>query len=337
MSIDWSSVAAVAQVTDCTPENIDGAVLNSSKPLVLKNFGRNLPLVKAGKESGEQALDYLRQHYAAMPITTCYGAPETKGRVYYNSDMSDFNFHMKRQSLGAFVEEFIRHKDSLAPPTLYIPSTDLAPSLAQENSLGLEYLNPVKSIWVGNRTRVAAHYDFPSNIACCVAGRRRFTLFPPDQIKNLYPGPLHFAPGGQEISLVDFSAPDLERFPRFVQAVAQASIAELEPGDALFLPGMWWHHVEGLEAINVLYTHWWRDSSAAFGRPTNALLHAVMSLRGLSEQQRQAWKQVFDYYIFERDEDDLAAIPAAARGLLNLPLSDTEAAKLRAELLGRLK
>jgi hypothetical protein len=149
MSIDWSSVAAVAQVTDCTPENIDGAVLNSSKPLVLKNFGRNLPLVKAGKESGEQALDYLRQHYAAMPITTCYGAPETKGRVYYNSDMSDFNFHMKRQSLGAFVEEFIRHKDSLAPPTLYIPSTDLAPSLAQENSLGLEYLNPVKSIWVG--------------------------------------------------------------------------------------------------------------------------------------------------------------------------------------------
>jgi uncharacterized protein (DUF1810 family) len=136
---------------------------------------------------------------------------------------------------------------------------------------------------------------------------------------------------------VDFSAPDLERFPRFVQAVAQASIAELEPGDALFLPGMWWHHVEGLEAINVLYTHWWRDSSAAFGRPTNALLHAVMSLRGLSEQQRQAWKQVFDYYIFERDEDDLAAIPAAARGLLNLPLSDTEAAKLRAELLGRLK
>ena len=44
-----------------------------------------------------------------------------------------------------------------------------------------------------------------------VAGRRRFTLFPPEQVANLYIGPLDLTPAGQPVSLVDQAQPDLVR------------------------------------------------------------------------------------------------------------------------------
>ena len=98
---------------------------------------------------------------------------------------------------------------------------------------------------------VAAHFDFNDNIACVAHGRRRFMLFPPEQLENLYVGPLEFTPQGVPISLVDVHNPDLARYPRFERAVAAAQVAELEAGDAIFIPYMWWHSVRSLEPFNI--------------------------------------------------------------------------------------
>ena len=65
---------------------------------------------------------------------------------------------------------------------------------------------------------------------------RRFTLFAPELVDRLYIGPLDLTPAGQPISLVDLAAPDLARFPRFAEALPQAQVVTLEPGDALFIP-----------------------------------------------------------------------------------------------------
>lgn len=114
---------------------------------------------------------------------------------------------------------------------VYVGSTMIdhwLPGFRQHNDLALSEHNPVVSIWLGNRSRIAAHYDFPTNIACCGAGRRRVTLFPPDQLENLYVGPLDFTPAGQPISLVDFAEPDYERFPKFREALKSAVVVELE-------------------------------------------------------------------------------------------------------------
>ena len=81
-------------------------------------------------------------------------------------------------------------------PSFYCGSTDIDtffPGLLASDSLPLSgdmfMQNPVlKSIWMGNRTTASAHFDISHNIAVCMVGHRRFTLFPPEQIHNLYPG-----------------------------------------------------------------------------------------------------------------------------------------------------
>jgi hypothetical protein len=335
-----SASRRVIELTGFSPEGLDQALLELNYPLVLRGFGKDIPLVKAARESDDKVLSYLESFYANIPVTVCTANAGQKGRIFYNEDMSGFNFLAKRESFPVFIKALIDGKSIKNPSTMYVPSTDVAqwfPGISEENNLGIDALNPVQLLWIGNRTRIAAHYDFPRNLACCIAGRRRFTLFPPEQVANLYPGPLDFSPGGQEISLVDFENPDYERFPRFAKAMEHAQVAELEPGDALLLPGLWWHHVESLDDINILYTHWWRESPAYWGRPANALLHTIMSLRGLSQDQRSAWKHMFDYYVFNRDEHDVDPIPESARHFLSIPLDEQEARKLRAELLNRLK
>ena len=72
--------------------------------------------------------------------------------------------------------------------------------------------------------------------------------------------------------------------------------ALLEPGDAIFIPSMWWHHVEALAPLNLLVNHWWRDAPAHMDSPMNALMHALLSVRDLPPAQRQAWAGLFHHY-----------------------------------------
>ena len=191
------------------------------------------------------------------------------------------------------------------------------------------------SIWIGNKCRISAHFDLPSNIACCAVGRRTFTLFPPDQVANLYPGPIDFAPGGQPISTVDFKKPDYKKFPRFKEALKNALVAELEPGDAVIVPSMWWHHVESFDDLNVLVNYWWRESPKYMGNPSAVLNHALMAMRQLPDDQKQAWKQMLDYYIFENDENSHSHIPEDALGILS-PMDESNARKIRTMVLNQL-
>ena len=195
--------------------------------------------------------------------------------------------------------------------------------------------DPIKSIWIGTRTRIAAHNDFPDNLACVAVGRRRFTLFPPDQFRNLYLGPVDNTPAGRAISMVDFRAPDFAQFPRFREALKHAQIAELGPGDALFIPSMWWHHVESLAPFNVLMNYWWRDTPRWLGQPQDALNHAMLSIRDLPPEEKQVWSALFDYYVFENGDEVTAHIPEKARGVL-APLTPHTASRIRNFILTQL-
>ncbi|WP_340677326.1 cupin-like domain-containing protein [Paraglaciecola sp.] len=330
----------VKEISGCKPGDIPALVLDSATPLILKGFALDWPLVQAGLQSAQQATDYLRSLYNGNPVFSAYGEPETQGRIYYNEDMTGFNCQGIKADLNVVLDKLLHHANDQKPPTIYVASAEVnnwLPGCNQQNSAGIEHLNPLTNIWIGNRSKIAAHYDFPNNLACCAVGKRRYTVFPPEQIANLYVGPMELSPGGQDISLVDFANPDFAKFPKFKQALEHAQVADLQPGDALFLPGMWWHHVEALTPFNVLITHWWRDSPAYMGRPENALKLAILSLRNLPTRQRQAWQAIFEHYIFNHQEGDLDHIPDAVKGMLAQPLDLNTAKKLRAELLNKLK
>jgi hypothetical protein len=313
-------------------------VLQGSEPVVLRGLVASWPVARAGLESGQAALAYVRRFYRDATVNAMLGAPNIEGRFFYTDDFAGFNFRSVRIKLDTVLDEIARHESVESPPAIYVGSTTIdtcLPGFRAENDLNFGSIQPLASIWLGNRSRIAAHFDLPDNIACVVAGRRRFTLFPPEQLSNLYVGPLDLTPAGQAISLVDFARPDFERFPKFAEALQHAQVAELGPGDALFIPSMWWHHIEALETFNVLVNYWWRRSPAWMDSPMNALMLAIMTMRDLPADQRKAWQKHFEHYVFEADAQTAAHIPEKARRTLS-PLDADRARELRARLLQNL-
>jgi hypothetical protein len=313
-------------------------VLGSAEPLLLRGLVTDWPLVQAGAQSNEAALAYLRGYYRNATVGAWFGSPQIRGRFFYSEDYAGFNFQAAMVKLDAVLDELERLQHETEPRAVYVGSTTIdtcLPGLRAENDVAGLPADALASIWLGNRTRIAAHFDMPDNLACVAVGRRRFTLFPPADLPNLYVGPLEFTPAGQQISLVDFANPDFERHPRFAFAMRNARVVELAPGDALYIPGMWWHHVEALAACNVLINYWWQQTPAYLDAPVNALLHAMLSLRALPPAQRAAWRGFFDHYVFSADDTVAAHIPTRSRGALG-PIDETRARSLRALLLRQL-
>lgn len=336
--------ARTREVTGVDPQAIPYAdLLAAQEPVILKGVARDWPLVRAGLESPQAAMAYLKRFDSGRPVTGYTGAPEIGGRFFYNDDATAMNFAAARVPLAEFLASVEAQLGAGEGPSYYLGSTDLdtfLPGLRAENDLALNdpmfAANPViVSLWAGNRTTASAHYDMSNNMAVCVAGHRRFTLFPPEQVENLYPGPLEPTPGGQVVSMVDFRDPDRARYPLFAKAEAAGQVAELEPGDLLFYPALWWHHVEALDDFNLLVNYWWNTSPGYIDTPQNTLLHALLSLRDRPEAEKRAWRAMFDYYIFGPADRPAAHLPEAAQGALG-PLDEMKARRLRATLLNKL-
>ena len=294
-------------------------------------------------ESAASAIGYLRKFASPQPAVLYEAGADVEGRFFYNASFTALNFVARRSPLAESLSLIEAHLDDAHPPSYYIGSTDVdtfLPGLRAENDLLLgdpiiAHGAPTVSIWIGNRTIASAHFDLSNNLACCMVGRRRFSLFPPEQVHNLYPGPLDPTPGGQVVSVVDFRAPDFDRYPRFRDALAAGQVAELEPGDVLFYPAMWWHHVEALDGFNAMINYWWSAAPTFMDSPHTTLMHALLSLRDRSEPEKRAWREIFDYYVF--GPSDLAGrhLPEAARGNLGV-MDERKARRLRALLLSRL-
>lgn len=325
-------------VADPGTRDLPDAVWRSDHPVLLRGHVGAWPLVRSARESSHAAIEHLRRHDHGTVVTAYVGAPGIAGRYFYNDTLDGFNFAPQRHRLATVLDALARHLDDPEPPSLYVGSTtieDCVPGLLDVDARAVAPAHALASLWFGNRSRIPAHQDLPDNLACVVAGRRRFTLFPPDQLSNLYVGPLDFTPAGQPVSLVDFDAPDPRRFPRFAEAARHAQVYMLEPGDALFIPSMWWHQVESLDGFNALVNFWWRRSPAYMDTPVTALMAAILCVRDLPDHERAIWHDIFRHYVFEHDADVAAHIPESARRILG-PLDDDVARELRARLLHRL-
>ncbi len=310
----------------------------SDEPVILRKLVSSWPAVQAATESQESIHKYLLQFYQGADVLGFFGQPEDGGRIFFDESFSGFNYKKILFQLDDALKKLAEFRGAEKPPTLYIGSTSVdqyLPGFRSQNDLPLDHLNPFMGIWLCNRSRIAAHWDNPPNIACCVSGRRRFTLFPFSQMDNLYVGPLDKTPAGQAISLVDFHEPDFEKHPKFREALKHAQTAELEPGDALYIPGMWWHHVESLDSLNILVNYWMSDYAQSHGNAIDAMYHAILAIRELPEKQRNAWKMMFDRYVFDFDEETIKHIPDHAKGVLGSANPDW-GRRIRAYLISQL-
>jgi len=334
-------ITIAKKITEISDIKVDEAlehVRRVNEPIVFRGLVSDWPLVQKSRVSATEADSYLRNAYDGSPVTAFVTEKNVRGRIFYTEDLEETNFRQIRTDLGWVLDQVREHEEDPAAPVVYMGSMALAyclPDIEADNSLSLPGLDASVRIWIGNRSRIAAHYDVLENIACVCAGTRRFTLFPPDQLANLYVGPIDFTPAGQSISLVDLEAPDYDRYPGFAEALEHASSSELVPGDAIYIPSMWWHNVEGRENLNILINHWWRTCPNYMGAPQDALLHAILAIRDLPDEQRAAWRGIFDHYVFDADEASVEHIPAERRGVLG-PLDEDAARKLRAVLRNNL-
>jgi hypothetical protein len=340
-----STPARTKVIENCIHGQIPAEVFAAAEPIILRGIVRDWPLVQLGHESVLNTVNYLKQHYNGKLSFAYFGSSAIKGRFFYNEQVTQLNYDNKQIRIDEFLDLVMASLNEASPPSLYIASNLIDshfPNLRAENDIKIphqEKAYPVEpervGIWIGNRTTACCHYDTSDNLACCVVGKRRFTLFPPDQISNLYPGPLDITPGGQALSMVDFADPDLNKYPNFPQAMAKAQIAELFPGDALYLPSMWWHQVEGLNPFNILINYWWSEAPQYTGAAMNVLYHAMLSLRDKPEHEKQAWRHVFEHYIFGESQRAARHLPEQAQGFLG-ELDPTKARALRAMLLNKL-
>ena len=310
-----------------TPEIFDKEILPAGLPVVMRGLAAHWPAVRIGKESPEALFAYLRKFDSGEKVEGSYGPPEIKGRYSYNADLSGFNFERRSASFGEMLDMIARCASD-APVALTVQSAPIGkhlPGFETENAIPmLEGVEP--RAWIGTKATIAAHHDPWDNVACVITGRRRFTLFAPDQVANLYVGPFELTPAGAVISLVDFDAPHFERFPKFREALDAAVTAELEPGDAIFIPCMWWHHVRAEAPLNMLVNYWWGPPPAGRCDPRFAFMHALLAFREMPIHHRLGWRALFDQYAFEVNGPSGDHLPPQRRGILGrLSRSDVRA------------
>jgi hypothetical protein len=306
-------------------------VVEASRPLVLPGLIEHWPSLAAGRNSRSALNDYLKSMDSGIPAPMVEAPASTYGRFGYNADLREFTFSKRHRGISETLDRIERQADRPNAPIIAIQMLPLAshlPDFVQQNPMPLlPGIGPL--LWLGGRVRTQIHHDRDHNLACVIAGRRRFVVFPPEQVANLYIGPIENPP---PLSIVDLEAPDFSRFPRFEQALATAQIAELGPGDALFMPRHWWHHVTSRDPYNAMVNYWWGTHAQGLENPYDCFLTALLAIKDLPAPERIYWRAMFNAYVFQSEGNAVEHIPPELRGVLG-----TIHARIRAALKQKLK
>ncbi len=331
--IRQSALADLPEITAC---RIDGPqdfqhIMAAEKPAVIKGLFDHWPALAEGRASPGRLNAYLRRMDQGAQATVMEAPFSSGGWYFYSPDMREFNFTKRQRGITETLDQIERNLVVENAPFLAIqmlPLSSHMPAFVAENLLPLMPPQIVPRLWVGGPLKTQTHNDRDHNLACVIAGRRRFLLFPPEQVSNLYVGPLDNPP---PLSLVDPERPDYDRFPKFREAMKAAVVAHLGPGDAIFMPKYWWHHVTSLDPYNVMANYWWGDFATGLERGNDAFLTALLAFAHLPPGERAYWKEMFDAYVFKTEGDATDHIPAALKGVLG-PMSAAMRERLKSEL-----
>ena len=101
----------IAEVGDVDAADLNDDLLGSDHPLVLRGLASGWPAVNHSLESPETIIEYLRGFDSGNAVTALFMPPESAGRIFYNEDMSAFNFEYRRMSLADAVQQVRTHAE----------------------------------------------------------------------------------------------------------------------------------------------------------------------------------------------------------------------------------
>ena len=321
----------VAEHKVTSREAFESAIAADRQPVVMRSLVQDWPSVDHGRESASSFCRYVEELDSGTPVYTIAAPPQAGGRFFYSDDLKSLNFNRGQVPLSQVLAQILEQPDDGSAHSIAVqslPIRQVLPEFERQNTMPMLDDSVAPTMWIGTRGKVAPHYDIHRNIACVVSGKRHFTLFPPEQIANLYPGPILGAPGGVPISLVNIWAPEGGRFPDYSKAMESAYEATLEPGDAIYIPPLWWHAVESLEPVNALVNYWWGGTGDYDLSPNDSLLHAIMAIGKLDNEQKQAWRAFFDYYVFGEGPDPAGHLPDGLEDIVT-SLDENQATTVR--------
>eukprot|EP01031_Cornospumella_fuschlensis_P011566 gene11566-14132_t len=180
------------EVAGITRERFERDVVPAYEPVVMRGAVKHWPLVAQGRAGLEGCLKYLMGFDGGQPVDAVLAKPEPTRAFSYKPGLDGFNFMRDKRPYAALFEQLWRYSHFPDPPSLAAQSalvSEALPGLEQANALPLLDATIPPRIWIGNRATVPAHFDDSHNIACVAAGRRRFTLLPPQCAPLLYLGP----------------------------------------------------------------------------------------------------------------------------------------------------
>ncbi|XP_076323057.1 HSPB1 associated protein 1 isoform X1 [Tachypleus tridentatus] len=139
-----------------------------------------------------------------------------------------------------------------------------------ENRQGKE-----STFWVGSSgAHTPCHQDtYGCNLVAQVCGRKRWVLFPPEDVANLYPTRIPYEESSI-FSEVNITCPDLSKHSKFRNA--HPHVITLQPGEVLFVPKLWWHFVECLEP-SISVNTWIELPSDEESRLNEAIVRTLMT------------------------------------------------------------
>jgi hypothetical protein len=321
------------------PETFRREIAEPCQPVVVRGLVSAWPVTQAAAQSPSHFRDYVAQFDAGSQTEVFIGEPRIAGKYYYTDDLQGFNFSRSRMSFADALDGIIATAGRPGQHSMYLGSLPIDPYLpgfAARNTLPILPAGVAPRLWLGHASNVAAHYDTFDNVACVVAGIRRFTLYAPDTIDRLYVGPLDHTMAGQPVSLAASAPADEQRYPRFREVRDQARVAELHAGDAIYIPKLWWHQVEATSPFNVLVNYWWDAFSLGPDAPSTGLLLSMIAIAERPAAERQAWKAFFDHYVFRTNGHPLAHLPPGQHGVLG-PLQPDNYQKIRTHVMHLLR
>ncbi len=234
-------------------------------------YTKNTPVILTGVMQKWAALhlwnpDYLQNHY---------GNAEVEVQAERQAD-PEYEINIEKHRKTILFKDYIDWIKQVDSSNNYYMVANNG-NLDREEMQGLlndldifpDYLNPDEKkgrifFWFGPAGTITPLHHDPVNLMLAqVVGRKKIKLFPPQQTPFLYNKVGVF-------SKVDPENPNLEKYPLFKQAKPIELI--LEPGEVIFIPVGWWHHVKSLDlSISVSFTNFifpnhyeWRNPT--FGR-----------------------------------------------------------------------